>query len=181
MSGRRIAGLALLAMAGALIAYAAAGWPDLSTPPASWNAFATNYTRRVLPILYWFGAVALLTSYAILLWQRNPDETHAARWNRRLALAFGLLLLTLATGRSVLQDWLVVGFAVGVTLVIAASFALGIAFVASYAYPVWMCRGGRCEVVPEVPPVLPVVPKVEVWDGVKERRVGVKDRRRIQA
>jgi hypothetical protein len=155
--------------------------PDPTSPPASWDRFARDWTRTVLPVLYWVGGVVMLAAYQILHWQRSTPESAAARWNRRKTLSLSITLLTLAVGQTVLRDWQAVGFAAAVTLLLGVLFALGVALTVTYVVPIVRCRGGRCVAETEPADAGGVLPKPpEVWDG-NDRRVGPKDRRRIQA
>lgn len=167
-----------------LIVLIVALWPGLPVPPEpppppDWlNRLAVDVLEWLAPKLYWLLFVAFLVIWGVLNWQRIVGESAAARWNRRLYLVMWLLWLTLAVGRTVFQEWLVVGYALIVVLIAIVSLGAVLAVLATYAVPLWRCRGGRCE-VPTAPAVDGMIlPHARPWNAARDGERRVKERRK---
>lgn len=151
-------GAALLVLALLIASTIAWGSPDPShaPPPPDWlSRAAAEFIAQVAPILYWEMATVLLAVYEVLRWQRATNETSAARWYRRFQLSKALFWLTLAVGRTLLHEWLTVGFVVIVIYIFVTLNRMALAMITTYAVPLFRCRGGRC--TRELPPPLDVM------------------------
>lgn len=121
-------------------------------PPPTWLDHAAQYViDEILPLVYWLLFGISILDWDILRWQRKNPESPAARWNRRFYLVKAIFLwLVLSVGRTLLQEWRIVGYATGVLVVALTGLILLGEFGYTYLWPVWKCRGGRC-VKPDLP------------------------------
>lgn len=119
--------------------------PEPPPPPDDLNRLAQSILDNILPYFYWGLFILSSIVWGVLRWQRNPDESAAARWNRRYIIDKGLALwLSLALARTFLHEWLTIGYVFGVLVVsLVGLIFLGSLFF-TYAVPIIKCRGGRC-------------------------------------
>lgn len=137
---------------------------DIPAPPVWLVDAARTFLTHIAEPMYWLLVVVSLLAYLILLWQKRPRESYAAKALRWFTMSKAVLWLAFALGR-LFGEWSIIMFAGAAIYVGMTGIWWLIALYLTYVRP------SRAQRVAVVSDVLPPYAGTERRSGF-ERRAG---------